>query len=246
MDILCVLWNAPTRGRRTLTLDGWAGEVGKPSTEVDGAISELERCRVGRIVRKKSSENDEEITIQSGRMLRDEEQRKRKAKQKQDQRDRVMSPPVSPSCPPPVPGLSPGDIRFQNQKSESEVRREEGEERRKKEKTAGKVADLARPPKSEACWQRYRVSYLEVWKVEPVRNKKTNTDLCGLVDRLGKDLAPEVAGFYPHHQRAIYVTARHPTNLLLRDAEAIRVDMLTSRDDSCVQAKPRSVVELIG
>lgn len=245
MDILCALWNAPTRGRRTLTLDGWAGEVGKPSSDVDLALSELERCRVGKIVWKKSPENVEEITIQSGRMLRDEELRKRKAKQKKDQRDRMMSPPMSPSCPSPVSMMSPGDYRLQSQKSESEVRGEEGE-KRKRDETVGEVRDLARPPKSEACWQRYRVSYLEIWKVEPVRNKKTNTDLCGLVDRLGKDLAPEVAGFYPHHQRTIYVTARHPTNLLLRDAEALRTDFLTSCQVEVVPAKPRSVVEMIG
>jgi hypothetical protein len=92
----------------------------------------------------------------------------------------------------------------------------------------------------------YRIAYLEVWKVEPVRNSRVNADLCRLVDRLGISVAPLVAGFYPLHKRALYVTARHPTNLLLRDAEALRTDYLTGQTASTEPHVARSMVELIG
>lgn len=130
MDMMCALWNAPKRGRRTLTMEGWAGEVGKPSSEVSLAIIDLERNKVGKIIRKINAENIEEITIMSMRMLRDEEARKRKAKQKQYQRDKAMSLPVSPPCPQDVEAMSPGYIRSQSQKSESEEELREEKKRK--------------------------------------------------------------------------------------------------------------------
>ena len=42
MDLICALWHAPKRGQKTLTLEGWAGEVGKPSAEVKLLLIEID------------------------------------------------------------------------------------------------------------------------------------------------------------------------------------------------------------
>lgn len=102
----------------------------------------------------------------------------------------------------------------QNQKQKQEQIQESG----------GLVLSLAARPKSELAWLAYAEAYRRQYGVDPIRNAKTNAQLCQLVDRLGADLAPQVAGFYPTHQHRLYVQARHPTNLLLRDAEALRTD----------------------
>jgi uncharacterized protein YdaU (DUF1376 family) len=247
MDMLCVLWKSPTRGKRSLSLEGWAGEIGKPHAEVSAALAELDRCGVGKISYQTLEEHYTIIRVESGRMLRDEAQRKRKANNKNNQRVREMSPGMSPSqsprCHRNVTAMSPGDSIFHTSYSISHTKKER--EERKKEKTVGEGRALARPPKSEACWLAYRQAYAEVWKVEPVRNSRVNADLCHLVDRLGADVAPLVAGFYPTHQRPLYVTARHPTNLLVRDAEALRTDFLTGQTTATEPPVARSVVELI-
>jgi hypothetical protein len=215
--------------------------------EVAACLAELERCGVAKVVRRKSPENLEEITISSKRMLRDEDQRKRKAKQKKDQRDRSMSTPLFPPCPAPVSAMSPGEVRNQNQKSESESEsdlRKEERWKRKKEKTVGEARSLARPAKSAGCWDAYRSSYERIWGCEPIRNARVNSDLSRLVDRLGPELAERVAAFYPTHHRKLYREARHPTNLLLRDCESLATDLQTGQGAGEPRV-PKTMVELI-
>lgn len=117
MDILCALWNSPKRGRRTLSLEGWAGEIGKASSEVSLVLHELEACEIGNI----SRENDTQITIISRRMVRDERIRKLAAKRKQKQRDNSESRSESRESHADVTGIyQKSDIRYQK----SELREE--------------------------------------------------------------------------------------------------------------------------
>lgn len=235
MDLICFLWRAEKRGALVLHESKLARMLRCTLPALRQVLAELSEFHICDTV----TNGNGEVTLRCRRMLREE-------KARQSTKIRVRRYRVTHACNVPVQECNREN---QNHTSESEVRNQNqksDEERDKKEKTVGEVRDLARPPKSDACWQRYRASYVEVWKVEPVRNKRTNSDLCGLVDRLGNEIAPEVAGFYPHHQRQLYMAARHPTNLLLRDCEGIRVDMLKGHDDSSIPTKPRSMVELIG
>lgn len=50
-----------------------------------------------------------------------------------------------------------------------------------------------------------------------------------LVDRLGRDDAPLVAGFYVQHSNSLYVASGHSIGLLLRDAEKLRTEWATGR-----------------
>jgi len=71
MDLICALWNSPTRGKKTLTIEGWAGEVGKGIEEVSGYISELNTQRIFSSSRKPNGL----LTITSRRMVREEKAR---------------------------------------------------------------------------------------------------------------------------------------------------------------------------
>ena len=72
MNILCTLWRSPKRGHRTLSLEGWANEIGRPSSEIKLLLIEMDSCGICDMNR----ENDEQITIKSRRMLRDERVRR--------------------------------------------------------------------------------------------------------------------------------------------------------------------------
>ncbi|MGL4296232.1 MAG: hypothetical protein ACRCTG_10990 [Aestuariivirga sp.] len=94
-------------------------------------------------------------------------------------------------------------------------------------KSGGQVRTLPAVPKSAATWEAYAGAYRRRYGVEPVRNSKTNAQLCQLVDRLGAQEAPEVAAFYVTHNKPLYVSARHPANLLVQDAEGLRTQWAT-------------------
>jgi hypothetical protein len=56
-----------------------------------------------------------------------------------------------------------------------------------------------------------------------------NSQLSELVKRLGAKEAPLVASYYLSHGRSDYIRAKHPTSLLLRDAEGLRTEWATGR-----------------
>lgn len=222
MDVLCALWNAPKRGQKTLTLEGWAGEIGKPEVEVSAYLLDLESNGIGKFIH----ETDGKLTIISRRMIRDERERKGAAKRKQYQRDRVESR----SC----HAVSHGNVTGIYQKSESEViyQKSESEEEKKEErkkKSCGQVKTLPAVPKSAAAWTSYENAYRKVYGVNPVRNQQANALMCRLVDKLGAEEAPAVAAFYLSHNNPFYVAKRHPPNLLVQDAEGLRTQWVTGR-----------------
>lgn len=81
-------------------------------------------------------------------------------------------------------------------------------------------------PTSEV-WEAYRSGYSRRYCVEPVRNASVNGQLAQFITRIPIDEAPAVAAFYLSHQGGLYVSAKHPVNLLLRDAEKLRTDWAT-------------------
>lgn len=88
-----------------------------------------------------------------------------------------------------------------------------------------------------ATWDAYQAAYLTLYKVQPVRNQQVNSQLKQLVKRLGTEDAPRVATFYLTHNNPLYVSARHPTNLLLRDAEGLRTQWATGIKATSSEAK---------
>ena len=91
---------------------------------------------------------------------------------------------------------------------------------------AGKPATVA--PTAEA-WTAYADAYETRYGAKPVRNASVNGQMAQVVAKLGADEAPGVARFYVGHQGGLYVSAMHPVNLLLRDAEKLRTEWATGR-----------------
>lgn len=237
MDILCTLWNAKQRGKKSLTLEGWAGEIGKPTCDVSLCLLEIERNEICKI----SHSKDERITIICRRMLREDRARKLMLNRVQKHRDRVLQR----SCNADEtlvqrPIYQKSDIRSQNQISESEEElREEKKEKKKKE-----IKICAVPSAAAKVWTRYSEAYQARYKTEPVRNAKVNGQLSQLIKRIGEHSAPEVAAFYVWHNDQFYVRARHPPGLLLRDCEGLHTQWKTGQ--TVTQSQARKIDETQG
>lgn len=84
--------------------------------------------------------------------------------------------------------------------------------------TAGSVA-----------WSGYADAYQLRYSEPPVRNKKANSLMKQLVERLGSDEAPLVAAFYVSHNSQFYVSRGHAVEHLVKDAEKLRTEWVTGR-----------------
>jgi len=90
---------------------------------------------------------------------------------------------------------------------------------------------------SAETWEAYRSTYKERYQVDPVRNKSVNAHLAMLIAKLGSEESPKVARFYVWHNRGLYVSSKHATNLLLRDAEGLRTEWATDSPMTDTQAR---------
>lgn len=119
----------------------------------------------------------------------------------------------------------------------TENREPETENRKPKLRTGKDSAGPAtRPPTATGeTWTAYCGAYQTRYGVEPVRNAKVNGQLAQLVGRLG-DEAPAVAAAFVAHNNGLYVSAMHPTDLLLRDAEKLRTEWATRKTVTRTQA----------
>ena len=101
---------------------------------------------------------------------------------------------------------------------------------------------LDKPPINGATtWDAYQSAYQNRYRVQPVRNQQVNSQLKQLVQRLGVIEAPQVAAFYLTHNKPLYVSARHPTHLLLRDAEGLRTEWATGIKATTSEARQAEV-----
>ena len=116
----------------------------------------------------------------------------------------------------------------QSQSQSQKNRRTEEHSPSDKEKTVAEVpVERSTRPKSADIWESYRSAYQSRYGVDPVRNKSVNIALCQVIDKLGHADAVHVAAFYLTHNKPIYGGNRHPTNLLVRDAEGLRTEWAT-------------------
>lgn len=92
-----------------------------------------------------------------------------------------------------------------------------------------------------ATWDAYQSAYQDRYHVEPVRNQQVNSHLKQLVARLGVEDAPRIAAFYLTHNKPFYVSARHPTNLLVRDCEGLRTEWATGIKSTTLEARTAEI-----
>src|SRR5690606_34725675 len=94
---------------------------------------------------------------------------------------------------------------------------------------APKPARAKGESKTAACWKAYEDAYRDRYGVPPTRNATVNGQMARVVDRLGIEEAPLVAGFYVHHNNSYYVAQGHSAGALNRDAEKVRTEWATGR-----------------
>lgn len=98
-------------------------------------------------------------------------------------------------------------------------------------KDSGEAAPAGRaaPGKTVETWNAYKQAYSERYQVDPLRNAKVNAQLGKLIDHVGAEEAPRVAEFYLTHNGKLYVSSGHAIDLLLRDCQKLRTEMVTGR-----------------
>jgi len=83
--------------------------------------------------------------------------------------------------------------------------------------------------KANRVWGAYSAAFLRRYEVEPKRNARVNTRLRNLVEVLGADDAPQVAGWYVEHNSSRYVRGGHSIRDLLSDAESLHAQWSSGR-----------------
>lgn len=100
-----------------------------------------------------------------------------------------------------------------------------------------KPKKAAAPTEGSEVWSAYSTAYQDRYKVEPVRNAKTNKNCSDLVNRLGKDVAVKVVRFYLTHGHSYYLQKTHAIGLCLQDAESLHTQMLRDSRVTSSQAQ---------
>lgn len=111
----------------------------------------------------------------------------------------------------------------------------------KRNATEGKSVTLRNADSNEddrrAAWTAYAGAYANRYGVEPVRNAKVNSLVKKFCERIANGEAAQVAAFYLTHNKGIYVSSRHCVDLLLKDAEGLRMEWFTGRRGTQSEAK---------
>jgi uncharacterized protein YdaU (DUF1376 family) len=72
IDILGILWDSKTRGSKTLNLDTWASELGKPRPMIEAVFNELNSNHIAQFATSVTGN----VTVRSRRQMREEKARK--------------------------------------------------------------------------------------------------------------------------------------------------------------------------
>jgi len=90
---------------------------------------------------------------------------------------------------------------------------------------------------TKGAWDAYEAAYFARHRMKPPRNPKVNTIMVRLVQYVGEEDARALAKFYPTTTHALYVQAKHPVELLLRDYQKLLVELKTGARTTQDQAK---------
>lgn len=91
---------------------------------------------------------------------------------------------------------------------------------------AGKAEASNEGTPGSVVWEAYASAYRLRWGVTPARNATANSLCKRFAALIPADEAAEVVRFYCRSPRAIYVQAKHPLELAVRDAQALRTEWL--------------------
>jgi hypothetical protein len=92
-------------------------------------------------------------------------------------------------------------------------------------------------PPTTPTWDSYSEAYEKRHGVRPADGKAERGKLMRFVEKVPKAEAPEIAAFYLTHNDALYIRAKHPIDLLLRDAQKLRTEWMTRRQVTGAEAR---------
>ena len=95
--------------------------------------------------------------------------------------------------------------------------------------TKAKPNGQGEPTAGALVWEAYVTAYRMRWGVAPARNAAANSFCSRFSKSMPEAEAPDVIAFYLRSPRGLYVSAKHPLNLAVRDAQALRTEWLTGR-----------------
>lgn len=94
-------------------------------------------------------------------------------------------------------------------------------------KAESQEAEVARQEACRAIWTAYAMAYFDRYGAKPVRNAKVNSQVGGLLKRLGAEEAPAVAAYFVGINDAYLIRSYHELGQLLAKAEAYRTAWAT-------------------
>jgi hypothetical protein len=92
-----------------------------------------------------------------------------------------------------------------------------------------KALAIKSPTPGILVWQSYYDAYLLRYRVEPLRNARINAMCTMLAGLVGNEVAPRLAAYYVESRHWLYAEAKHPMNLLVRDAQKLHTEMLSGK-----------------
>ena len=126
--------------------------------------------------------------------------------------------------------------RVEESRGETETETEQSREETPKGVTATKTKSLSRAASADT-WDAYSRAYTHRYGVGPTRNAKVNSQLSQFCKRVPIEEAPAIAAFYVGHNNSFYIRAAHSVAIMLNEAEKLRTEWLTDRQQS--QPHPR-------
>ena len=116
---------------------------------------------------------------------------------------------------------------FRNQKQEQKQEQEQKQD----------VSARDKPAPTTPVWEAYSEAYQIRYAQAPIRNAKVNGILARFCKLLPADEAPQVAAFYLRHPSALYGQSGHCVELMLRDAEKLRMEWANGQTINAHQAR---------
>lgn len=114
---------------------------------------------------------------------------------------------------------------------------------RNREQGKDQGTDLATPgtapPPTNAPWDSYSEAYERRHGAKPPDSAKGRSLLKQFLTRVPAEDAPAIAAFFLTHNDSLYVRAKHPIDLLLRDAPKLYTEWKTGRTSTATGARQK-------
>jgi hypothetical protein len=90
---------------------------------------------------------------------------------------------------------------------------------------------------TKAAWDAYSTAYESRHGVRPADSAAERGKLKRFISKVPAAEAPDIAAFFLTHNDALYIRAKHPIDLLVRDAQKLRTEWLNGRQVTGAEAR---------